>query len=149
MEQRLENLQSELELMRGQGKMYGSESEFSQSSGFHTSTNSNFCLEDTTQSLSDLHFNLQSSTPISHNNEITSVISDLKLRLESLERQNMSLLEENNQLKDENKKISIGTKEEAMREVYEREIETLKESKLKLVEELKAVKQNKPSIHVS
>lgn len=148
MEQRLENLQSELEMMRSQGKIYNGESEYSQSSGFHTTTNSNLCLEETTHSLPDLHFNLQSSTPISSRDH--QAISDLKIRLETLEKQNMTLLEENSQLKEENKKISVGKKEEAMRELYEREIETLKESKLKLAEELKAHKQSKSSlVHVS
>lgn len=152
MEQRLENLQSELEMMRAQGKMYNSDSEFSQSSGFHTTNASNFNLEDTTHSLPNLHFSLPSSTPIStsdHDNQVSSIISDLRIQLQSLERQNMSLVEENSQLKDEAKKISTGRKEEAMKELYEREIETLKESKLKLVEELKTLKQNNPSLHVS
>ena len=146
MEQRLENLQSELEMMRSQGKMYNGESEYSQSSGFHTATNSNHCLEDTTHSLPDLHFSLQSSTPISISSREHQAISDLKIRLETLEKQNTSLLEENSQLKEENKKISVGKKEEAMRELYEREIETLKESKLKLAEELKTHKQSKFSL---
>ena len=144
MEQRLENLQSELEMMRNQGRNYNGESEYSQSSGFHTTTNSNLCLEDTAHSLPDLHFSLQSSTPISSREH--QAISDLNIRLETLEKQNLSLLEENSQLKKENKKISVGKKEEAMRELYEREIETLKESKLKLAEELKALKHSKPSL---
>ena len=144
MEQRLENLQSELEMMRNQGRNYNGESEYSRSSGFHTTTNSNFCLEDTAHSLPDLHFSLQSSTPISSREH--QAISDLKIQLETLEKQNLSLLEENSQLKKENKKISVGKKEEAMRELYEREIETLKESKLKLAEELKALKHSKPSL---
>ena len=152
MEQRLENLQSELEMMRNQGKMYSSESEFSQSSGFHTSTNSHLYWEDMTRSLPDLHFTLPSSTPIStsgHENQSTSVIRDLQIQLKSLERQNMNLFEENSQLKEEIKKISVGRKEEAMREHYEREIETLKESKLKLAEELKSLKQTDPLVQVS
>lgn len=149
MEQRLENLKSELEMMRAQGKMYGSESEFSQSSGFHTTTNSNFYLEDTARSLPDLHFNLQSSTPIHtlrHKSQTGSVIDDLQNQLQSLERQNISLLEENNQLKEGNK---VERKEEEMREVYEKELKTLKESKLQLAEELKLLKQSDPSILVS
>ena len=149
MEQRLENLQSELEMMRNQGKMYSSESEFSQSSGFHTSTNSHLYLEDTTRSMPDLYF-APSSTPIStlsNENHSSSVIRDLQIQLKSLERQNMNLFEENNQLKEEIKKISVGRKEEAMRGHYEREIETLKESKLKLAEEM--LKQSDPLIQVS
>ena len=152
MEQRLENLQSELEMMRNQGKMYSSESEFSQSSGFHTSTNSHFYLEDMTRSLPDLHFTLPSSTPIStsnHESQSNSVIRGLQIQLKSLERQNMNLFEENNQLKEEIKKISVGRKEEAMREHYEREIEILKESKLKLAEELTTLKQSNPLVQVS
>jgi len=150
MEQRLENLQSELEMARTQGKVYSSESEFSQSSGFHTTNNSNLYLEDPIpRSLPDLRFNLQ-STPIStasDDNHVNSVVSNLQIQLQSLETQNMSLLEENSKLKEENRKISIGKKEEAMRELYEREIETLKESKLKLADELKTVKQNTHSVH--
>ena len=122
MEQRLENLQSELDMMRNQGKTYSSESEFSQSSGFHTSTNSHLYLEDMSRSLPDLHLSPPCSTPIP-----TS----------SLERQNMILLEENNQLKEEIKKMSIG------RERYERESE---ESK---AEEMKTVKQSDLVVQVS
>ena len=150
MEQRLENLQSEFELMRAQGKMmYNSESEFSQSSGFHTTTNSNLNLEDTARSLPDLHFNLQSSTPIStlsHKNG--NATEELRIQLRSLERQNMILQDENNQLKEESKKILAGRKEEAVRELYEGELKTLKESKLKLAEELNLLKQNDPTVHV-
>lgn len=152
MEQRLENLQSELEMMRNQGKVYSIESEFTQSSGFHTSTNSHLYLEDTTRSLPDLHFALPSSTPIStlsNENHSSSVVRDLQIQLKSLERQNTNLFEENNQLKEEIKKISVGRKEEAMRGHYEREIGTLKESKLKLAEELEMVKQSDPLVQVS
>lgn len=151
MEQRLENLQSELEMIRNQGKTYSSGSEYSQSSGFHTTNNSNVCLEDMTRSLPDLHFGLQSSTPIctaNDENQTSSIINDLRIQVKSLERQNMNLLEENNQLKQENKKILVGRTEDMTREIYEREIETLKESNTQLLEELQTLKQSDPAVHV-
>ena len=140
MEQRLENLQSELDMMRNQGKTYSSESEFSQSSGFHTSTNSHLYLEDMSRSLPDLHLSPPCSTPIptsSHEGQSDGVVGALSIQLKSLERQNMILLEENNQLKEEIKKMSIG------RERYERESE---ESK---AEEMKTVKQSDLVVQVS
>ena len=143
MEQRLENLQSELDMMRNQAKTYSSGSEFSQSSGFHTSTNSHLYLEDLSRSLPELHLSPPCSTPIptsSHEVHSDGVIRDLNIKLKSLERQNMILLEENDQLKEEIKKMSIG------RERYEREPA---ESKLNLAEELKSVKQRNPLVQVS
>ena len=194
LEQRLENLQSEVELLRTQqGQIYSSESEFSQSSGFvtpfkHRTSTSN--LEDIIpRSLPDLRADIPSSTPITKAHYLgvsgamstpsdyhidSSVVVDLQKKLDDLEKQNsrmekelselrntdkdfaavvadkQTLLQEIDQLKEENKKISEGRKEQAMRENYEREIETLKESKVKLTEELKAMKQSTPThIHVS
>lgn len=194
LEQRLENLQSEVELLRSQqGQMYSSESEFSQSSGFvtphkhHTSTSN---LGDTVpRSLPDLQADIASSTPItkahylgvsgtistpSDNFSDSSAIVDLQKKLDDLEKLNdrmekelselrntdkdfaavvadkLTLLQEIDKLKEENKKISEGRKEQAMKENYEREIEILKESRIKLTEELKALKYSTPThIHVS
>jgi len=191
LELRLENLQSEVELLRTQqGQMYSSESEFSQSSGFVTPHNHRTSVSDfgdsAPRSLPDLRVDIASSTPITKARYLgasgnfspadnlidSSVVVDLQKKLDDLEKQNglmekelselkntdkdfaavvadkHTLLLEIDHLKEENKKISEGRKEQAMRENYEREIEILKESKMKLAEELKIMKQS-TSTHIN